>query len=90
MARSTLQGVNNARIKVLWSRLERTLTAQFYNCTFVGNKVIGECLQIACELVELQQFMIVVIRNDDIFGVARHVNNLAQLRKQADMRKGNR
>ena len=42
----------------------------------VGHEVVGERFQVACELVKVNQPMIVKVRDDDVFWIARHVDHL--------------
>jgi hypothetical protein len=46
------------------------------NRTSIRHEILGESVQVANVLMELQQLMEVIIRDDDVFGVASHVNDL--------------
>lgn len=46
------------------------------NRTSIRHEIVGESFQVAGVVMEFQQPVVVVIRDDDVFGVAGHVNDL--------------
>lgn len=44
--------------------------------TFIFHKVFDECFKITSVLVESEDTVIVIIRNDDIFRIASYINHL--------------
>ena len=52
--------------------------------TSVLHEMTGKRLYIAREIGEFHKFMMVIVRNDDVFGIACHVNYLeSQSRRNA-------
>ena len=44
--------------------------------TSIRHEIVGESFQVAGVVMEFQQPVVVIIRDDDVFGVASHVNDL--------------
>ena len=45
--------------------------------TLAVHRILGEILERSFEVVKFEQFEMVVIGHDDVFGIPRHVNDLS-------------
>ncbi len=51
-------------------------TEGFSFFTLIREEIVGEDVDVAVESVHFEEFVVVVIGHDDVFGIARHVDDL--------------